>query len=62
MPKKRKTLRGKHKPHSTKTLHFAIMNCAQLEIKANNLVVKLKKRCKKGFFDNLETRNKSKPF
>ena len=38
------------------------MNCAQLEIKANNLVVKLKKRCKKGFFDNLETRNKSKPF
>ena len=38
------------------------MNCAQLEIKANNLVVKLKKRCKKRFFDNLETRNKFKPF
>ena len=47
------------------------MNCSQLEIKAkkpkskneyNNLVVKLKKRCKEGFFDNLETRNKSKPF
>ena len=47
------------------------MNCFQLEIKAkkpksknenNHLVVKLKKPCKKGFFDNLETRNKSKPF
>ena len=47
------------------------MNCSQLEIKAmkpkskneyNNLAVKLKKRCKKGFFDNLEKRNKSKPF
>ena len=70
-PKKRKILRGNHKPHVNKTLHSAIMNCSQLEIKAmkpkskneyNNLVVKLKKRCKKGFFDNLETRNKSKPF
>ena len=47
------------------------MNCFQLEIKAkksksknenNHLVVKLKKPWKKGFFDNLETRNKSKPF
>ena len=46
------------------------MNCSQLEIKAkkskskneyNNLVIKLEKRCKKEFFDNLETR-KSKPF
>ena len=70
-PKKRKILRGNHKPHVNKTLHSAIMNCSQLEIKAkkpkskneyNNLVVKLKKRCKEGFFDNLETRNKSKPF
>ena len=47
------------------------MNWSQLEIKAkkpeskneyNNLVVELKNHCKKGFFDNLETRNKSKPF
>ena len=47
------------------------MNCSQLETKAmkpkskneyNNSVVKLKKRCKKEFSDNLETRNKSKPF
>ena len=69
--KKRKSLRGSHKPHVNKTLHSAIMSCSQLEIKAkkpkskheyNNLVVKLKKHCKKGFFDNLETRNKSKPF
>ena len=70
-PKKRKSLCGNHKRHVDETLHSAIMNCSQLEIKAmkpkskneyNNLVVKLKKRCKKGFFDNLETRNKSKPF
>ena len=70
-PKKRKILRGNHKPHVNKTLHSAIMNCSQLETKAmkpkskneyNNSVVKLKKRCKKGFSDNLETRNKSKPF
>ena len=63
VPKKRKSLRGNHKPHVNKTLHSAIINCSQLEIKAkkpkskneyNNLVVKLKKRCKKGFFD---TRN-----
>ena len=53
------------------------MKCSQLKIKAmkpkskndvieykkqRNLVVKLKKRCKKGFSDNLETKNKSKPF
>ena len=71
VPKKRKSLCGNHKPHVNKTLHCAIMNCSQLEIKAKKLkskneynisVVKLKKRCKKGFFDNLETRNKSKPF
>ena len=30
--------------------------------KQHNLVVKLKKRCKKGFFDNLETKNNSKLF
>ena len=53
------------------------MKCSQLKIKAmkskskndlteykkqRNIVVKLKKRCKKGFFDNLETNNISKPF
>ena len=63
--------KGNHKPYVNKTLHSAIMNCFPLEIKAkktkskneyNNLVVKLKKRLKKLFFDNLETRNKSKPF
>ena len=60
-----------------KTLHSAIMKCSQLKIKAmkpkskndvieykkqHNLVVKLKKRYKNVFFDNLETKNKSKPF
>ena len=30
--------------------------------KQHNLVLKLKKRCKKGFFDKLETKNDSKPF
>ena len=53
------------------------MKCSQLKIKAmkpkskndvieykkqHNLVVKLKKRYKNVFFDNLETKNKSKPF
>ena len=75
--KKRKILRANHKPHVNKTLHSAIMKCSQLKIKATksksenyiteykkqrNLVLKLKKRCKKGFFDNLETKNNFKPF
>ena len=69
--KKKKSLGGNHKPHVNKTLHSAIMNCSELKIKAmkpkskneyNDLVVKLKKRCKKGFFDNLKTWNKFKPF
>ena len=64
-PKKRKSLRGNHKPYVNKTLRSTMMNCSQFEIKVmkpkskneySNLVVKLKKRC------NLETRNKSKPF
>ena len=53
------------------------MKCLQLKIntmksntkndvieykKQQNLVPKLKKRCKKGFFGNLETKNNSKPF
>ena len=53
------------------------MKCSQLKIKAmkskskndvieykkqHNLVLKLKKRCKKGFFDKLETKNNSKQF
>ena len=42
------------------------MNCSQLEIKAkkpkskneyNNLIIKLEKRCKKEFFDNLKQEN-----
>ena len=30
--------------------------------KQRNVFIKLSKRCKKEFFDNLETKNKSKPF
>ena len=30
--------------------------------KQQNLIVKLKKHFKKGFFDSLETKNNSKPF
>ena len=30
--------------------------------KQHNLVIKLEKRCKKGFFDNHETKNNFKPF
>ena len=75
--KKRKILRGNHKPHVNKTLHSAIIKCSQLKIKAmksksenyiieyqkqHNLVLKLKKLCKKGFFDNLETKNNFKPY
>ena len=70
-PKKRKILRGNYKPHVNKTLHSAIIKCSQLKIEAmkskskndvieykkqHNLVLKLKKRCKKGFFDNLGTK------
>ena len=76
-PKKRKILRENHKTHVNKTLHSAIMKYPQLKIKAvkpkskndviqykkqHNLVVKLKKRCKEGFFHNLEIKSKSKPF
>ena len=68
-PKKRKVLRGNHKPHVNKTQYSAIMKCSQLKIKAmkskskndmikykkqHNLVVKLKKRCKKGFLTILK--------
>ena len=53
------------------------MKCSQLKIKAmkfkskndvikykkqHNLVLKLKKHCKKGFYINVETKNNSKPF
>ena len=53
------------------------MKCSQLTIKAmkskskndiikykkqRNVVLKLKKCCKKGFFNNLERKNNSKPF
>ena len=61
-PKRRKILRGNHTPHVNKTLHSAIMKWSQLKIKAMkckskndaieykkqlNLVLELKKRCKK---------------
>ena len=70
--KKRKILRGNDKPHVNKTLHSAIIKCSQLKIKAmksksenyiieykkqHNLVLKLKKRFKKGFFYNLKTKS-----
>ena len=70
-PKKRKILRCNHNLHINKTLHSAIMKCSLLKIKAikskskndaieykkqHNIVVKLKKRRKKRFFDNLETK------
>ena len=76
-PKKRKFLRDNHKPHVNKTLRSTIMQSTQLKIKAmkprskndvieykrqHNLVVKLKKRCKKRFLTILKTKNKSKPF
>ena len=63
-PKKRKILRRNHKPHVNKTLHSAIMKCSKVKIKAmiskskndvikykkqHNLILKLKKRCKKEF-------------
>ena len=74
VPKKRKISSANHKPHVNKTLHSAIMKRSQLKIKAmkpksqnyvyeykkwRNLILKLKKCF---FFDNLETKNNSKPF
>ena len=62
--KKRKILRANHNLHVNKTLHSAIMKCSQLKIKAikskskndvieykkqHNVVVKVKKSCKKDF-------------
>ena len=70
-PKRRKILRGNHKPQVNKALQSAILKCSQLKIKAmkskskndaikykkqHNLVFKLKKRCKKGSLNNLETK------
>ena len=68
-PKKRKFLRDNHKPHVNKTLRSTFMQSTQLKIKAmkprskndvieykrqHNLVVKLKKRCKKRFLTILK--------
>ena len=76
-PKKGKILRGNHKPHINKTLHYTIMKCSQLKIKTikrkskndviehkkqRNLVVKLKKIVRKDFLTILKQQNKSKPF
>ena len=76
-PKKRKILRGNYKPHVNKTLHSAIIKCSQLKIEAmkskskndvieykkqRNLILKLEKCCKNGFFDNLETKITLKRF
>ena len=76
-PKKSKIFRGNQKPHINKILRNAIMKRSKLKNKANktksvddltkykkqrNLVVKLNKNCKKGFFDNFEIKNNSKSF
>ena len=68
-PKKWKILRGTQKPHVNKTLISAIMKCSQLKIKGmkskskndvceykkpHNLILKLKKRCKKDFLTILK--------
>ena len=76
-PIKTKFLRGNQKPHVDKNLRKAIMKRSKLKSKANrtkqigdvanykkqrNLVVKLNKKRKTEFFENLETSNDSKPF
>ena len=64
-PKKKKNLCGNHKPHVNKALHSAIMKWSKLKLKAMkskskndvieykkqlNLVLGLKKHCKKEFY------------
>ena len=76
-PKKSKVFRGNQKPHLNKSLRAAIMKRSRLKNKANksqlpadlskykkqrNLVVKLNKKHKKEYFENLNVATNSKPF
>ena len=76
-PKKSKGFCGNQKPHLTKLLRSAIMKRSRLKNKANksqlpanlsrykkqrNLVVKLNKKHKKEYFENLNVATNSKPF
>ena len=76
-PKKSKVFRGNQKRHLNKSLSVAIMKRSRLKNKANtsqlpadiskhkkqrNLVVKLNKKHKKEYFENLNDATNSKPF
>ena len=74
---KKSSFRGNQKPHLNKSLRVAIMKRPRLKNKANksqlpadlskykkqrNLVVKLTKKHKKEYFENLNVATNSKPF
>ena len=74
-PKKSKLFRGNQKPHLKKSLRAAIVKCSRLKNKAikselpadlskykkqRNLVVKLNKKHKKEYFENLNVATNSK--
>ena len=76
-PKKSKVFHRNQKPHLNESLRLAIMKHSRLKNKANksqlpadlskykmqrNLVVKLTKKHKKEYFENLNTATISKPF
>ena len=76
-PKKKKWIRGNHKPYMNKTLRKAIMLRSTLKNRANkskdtrdikmykqqrNLIVRLNKDSKYSHFGNLDIRKGSKPF
>ena len=76
-PKISKVFRGNQKPHLNKTLKAAITKCSRLKNKANksqlpadlskykkqrNSLVKLNKKHKKEYFENLNVGTNSKPF
>ena len=76
-PKKSEVFRGNQKPHLSKSLRSAIMKCSRLKNKANkcqlpadlsiykkqrNLVVKLYKKHKKEYFENLNIATNPKLF
>ena len=76
-PKKPKVFRGNQKPHLNKSLRAATVKRSRLKNKANksqlptdlsknkkqrNLVVKLNKKHKKEYFENLNVATNSHPF
>ena len=76
-PKKSKVFRGNQKPHLNKSLRAAIMKRSRVKNKATkfqlladlskykkqrSLVVKLNKKHKKEYFENLNVTTNSKPF